>query len=126
MRFATVMRMSPNQRWVGLALLSCLWLGMGCANVEGARFYQTGTLALDAGDAELAVQHLERAAELVPDASEVHNHLGMAYAASGRHAAALGAFRRAVAIDCDNQPAQRNLAAAEGYAAHLTEAVRER
>jgi Flp pilus assembly protein TadD len=116
-----------RRHWLaGLIALPLLWLGAGCANVEGGRYYQSGTLALDAGDTELAVAHLERAAQLVPDASEVHNHLGLAYAADGRHAAALAAFRRAVDIDCDNQPAQRNLAAAEAYAAHLAEAARAR
>ena len=52
-----------------------------------------------------------------PRASEVQNHLGLAYAEQGRHADALAAFRRAVEIDCGNEAAQRNLHAAEARAA---------
>jgi len=40
--------------------------------------YQNGTSALDRGDSQQAVVELERAAELVPEASEVQNHLGLA------------------------------------------------
>jgi len=58
------------------------------------------------------VAELESAAERVPHASEVHNHLGLAYASAGRHDEALAAWRRAVELDCDNEAAQRNLAAA--------------
>lgn len=93
----------------GLSLLG----GGGCASLDGARLYRSGTRALDRGDAQRAVADLERAAELVPQASEIQNHLGLAYAAAGRDAAALRAFRRALAIDCDNAAAQENLAAAQ-------------
>lgn len=96
-------------RWAALALLL---LG-GCASLEGAQLYQSGTDALDRGDATRAVADLERAAELVPQASEIQNHLGLAYAASGRDADALTAFRRAVELDCDNEAAVENLRVAE-------------
>lgn len=86
---------------------------VGCASLEGARLYRDGTAALDRGQPEEAVLLLERAAERVPQASEIQNHLGIAYAAVGRHDAALAAWRRAVALDCDNAAARRNLAAAE-------------
>jgi len=86
--------------------------GLGCATVSGARHYQAGTAALERGDAERAVQDLETAARELPEASEIQNHLGLAYEASGRPAAALAAFERAVALDCDNQPARHNLALA--------------
>ena len=56
---------------------------------------------------------LERAAALAPHASEIQNHLGLAYAASGREGDALRAFRRAVDLDCDNRQALHNLAVAE-------------
>lgn len=53
----------------------------------------------------------------MPHASEVHNHLGLAYTEQGRSADALAAFRRAVELDCDNRAAKHNLGAAEARAA---------
>jgi Flp pilus assembly protein TadD len=84
----------------------------GCASFEAARLYDRGSAALDRGDAQTAIADLERAARLAPEASEVQNHLGLAYAAAGRRGDALAAFERAVDLDCDNAAAQENLAAA--------------
>jgi Flp pilus assembly protein TadD len=96
------------------ALLLALALALpGCATLDGARLYRSGTEALDAGDAARAVRDLERAAALVPHASEIQNHLGLAYQAQGRDADALAAFERAVALDCDNEAARRNLRVAQ-------------
>jgi Flp pilus assembly protein TadD len=89
---------------------------LGCASVEGHRHFEAGNAALDRGDAALAVAELERAAALVPGASEVQNHLGIAYAAAGRDADALAAFERAIALDCDNRAAAENLRAARRVA----------
>jgi Flp pilus assembly protein TadD len=86
----------------------------GCSAIEGARLYREGTRALEAGDAAHAVNALERAAERAPEASEVQNHLGLAYLASGRRGDAVRAFERAVALDCDNAAAQHNLAVLRG------------
>jgi Flp pilus assembly protein TadD len=94
----------------------------GCATYEGARLYDRGSAALERGDAAAAVADLERAAALVPHASEVQNHLGLAYDAQGRPGDALTAFQRAVALDCDNAAAQRNLRAAEARTAAVGEA----
>lgn len=96
-----------------VALLLVTLASVGCATYRGARLYSSGTEALDRGDTTRAIADLERAAELVPHASEIQNHLGLAYAAEGREREALLAFRRAVALDCDNQAARRNLRAAE-------------
>lgn len=85
----------------------------GCASYRGARLYRSGTGALDHGDSRAAIADLERAAELVPRASEVQNHLGLAYAAAGREEDALLAFRRAVDLDCGNEAAGHNLRLAE-------------
>jgi Flp pilus assembly protein TadD len=90
---------------------------LGCAAVEGHRHFEAGNAALDQGDATLAVAELERAAALVPEASEVQNHLGLAYAAAGRDTEARAAFERAVALDCDNRAAVENLDAARRRAA---------
>ena len=96
-----------------VALLLAALASVACATYQGGRLYSSGTEALDRGDTTRAIADLERAAELVPHASEIQNHLGLAYAAEGRHREALLAFRRAVALDCDNQAARRNLRAAE-------------
>jgi Flp pilus assembly protein TadD len=88
----------------------CALLCAGCGAIEGARLYREGTHALDRGDAEQAVIALERAAERAPEASEVQNHLGLAYLALGRRGAARLAFERALALDCANDAARHNLA----------------
>jgi Flp pilus assembly protein TadD len=96
-----------------LAALLVSGLGLGaCAPLRAARLYDSGTEALDRGDLARAVEDLERAAALVPRASEVQNHLGLAYAAAGREDEALAAFERAVALDCGNRAARENLAVA--------------
>ncbi len=91
----------------------------GCATFEGARLYERGTQALDRGDTATAIADLEHAAQLVPQSSEIQNHLGLARVAAGQHDAALVAFRRAVELDCSNEAAQQNLAAAEARRARL-------
>jgi len=95
---------------VALAVVVCVG---GCATFQGARLYRRGSIALERGEVERAVADLERATALVPHASEMQNHLGLAYAASGREEDALRAFRRAVELDCDNRQALHNLAVAE-------------
>jgi len=102
-------------RDLGRALATALCaLLFGCSAIEGARLYHEGTRALERGDAGSAVRSLESAAERAPDVSEIQNHLGIAYLASGRRDDALRAFERAVALDCDNAAARRNLALLRG------------
>ena len=91
-------------------------LVLGCSSFRAARLYQSGTSALDRGDTTQAITELERAAEIVPEASEVQNHLGLAYQAAGRKRDAESAFRRAVALDCDNAAAAQNLRVVEAHA----------
>ncbi|MDH3521125.1 MAG: tetratricopeptide repeat protein [Myxococcales bacterium] len=101
---------------LGIAALAGLALAVsiaGCASYRGARLYRAGSAALERGEIASAVESLERAAALVPHASEIQNHLGLAYQAAGRREEALRAFRRSVALDCDNRPAAHNLALAE-------------
>lgn len=100
-----------------LAVGTSLALVLGCTSLEGARLYARGTDALERGDGAEAVVELERAAELLPEASPVQNHLGLAYVQVGRDAEARAAFQRAVDLDCSNQAAQHNLRAAK--AGHL-------
>jgi len=104
----------PSLRPGGIAVLLTLTLALaGCASYEAFRLYKSGTAALDRGESERAISDLERAAGLVPEASEVQNHLGLAYAAAGRDGDALIAFRRAVDLDCNNRAAVDNLRVAE-------------
>lgn len=98
---------------LALTLAAALALAAGCATWRGARLYDEGTAALDRGDSAAAIDALERAAVLVPQASEIQNHLGLAYQAEGRDADALRAFQRAVALDCQNEAAVHNLRLAE-------------
>ncbi len=90
-------------------------LALGCSSFRAARLYQSGTSALDRGDSGQAIAELERAAELSPKASEVQNHLGLAYQAAGRESDAEFAFRRAVALDCGNAAAVENLRVVEAH-----------
>lgn len=95
------------------AVVAFVLLLSSCATFEGYRHFRLGTAALDRGELTRAVVELELAARLVPQRSEVQNHLGLAYAAAGRPLDALAAFERAVALDCDNAAAQQNLSAAK-------------
>ena len=90
-------------------------LAAGCSSFRAAQLYQSGTKALDQGNARRAVLDLREASRLEPQASEIQNHLGLAYAAAGNHDLAFAAFRRAVDLDCENAAAQQNLAAAEVF-----------
>ncbi len=93
--------------------LGAVVLALGCSSFRAARLYQSGTSALDRGDSTQAIAELERAAEFSPEASEVQNHLGLAYQAAGRESDAELAFRRAVALDCGNAAAVENLRVVE-------------
>lgn len=105
---------------LAVTLLSTPLAVAGCASLEGARLYRSGTEALERGDAARATRELSRAAELLPQASEIQNHLGLAHLAEGRKAEARRAFERAVLLDCDNGSARHNLAVllAEPGSAH--------
>lgn len=81
----------------------------GCAKFEAARLYDRGTAAIESGETARAIAHLERAATLAPEVSEIQNHLGIAYQAAGRDREAAGAFERALELDCDNAAARTNL-----------------
>jgi Flp pilus assembly protein TadD len=94
------------------AAVALAFLLTGCTTLEGYRHFRLGGAALEQGDVPRAIVELELAARLVPERSEVQNHLGIAYVAAGRPYEALAAFERAVALDCDNAEAQENLAAA--------------
>jgi len=79
--------------------------------MEAVRLADRGSAAIDRGDTEAAISDLEAAVGLMPESAAIVNNLGVAYLAAGRKNAALAAFERAVVLDCDHQPAQRNLKA---------------
>ena len=99
-----------------LAIVLAALPAAGCAGVEGARLYRSGSEALERGDTQRAVADLEAAAGRAPRVSEVHNRLGIAYAAAGRREDAIRAFESALEIDCSNATAARNLRRAQAEA----------
>lgn len=103
--------------WVraGLVLGLLAILGVACESravrsLQAGRLYTTGTDALDRGNHQTAIAQLEEAATLVPDASEIRNHLGLAYWSAGDSERARAAFEAAIDLDCDNEAARSNLA----------------
>lgn len=119
-RFRFVWLRARLRARVGAGLASPLLLlafvfASGCAAwppvraIEAARYYARGTEALERGDAPAAIGALERASALQPNASEIQNHLGLAYWSGARRGDALRALERAVELDCDNRAAQANL-----------------
>ena len=103
-------------RRIGFVLAFAATSGLACSSlppvraIRAARYYAAGSEALDRGDAAVAIAELERAASLMPNASEIQNHLGLAYWSDGREDAALAALGRALELDCDNAAARVNLA----------------
>lgn len=96
-----------------LVLVLLLAPSAGCEStlmqtLRGARDYSAGSKALERGDSARAVVLLSQAAALVPRASEIQNHLGLAYWADGDRDRARIAFDRAIELDCDNAAARRN------------------
>ncbi len=102
-------------RVAGTLLLAGL-LSTGCGSLRAAELYNSGSRALDRGEVAQAIAQLEEAVLVRPGVSEIHNHLGLAYAAAGRSQEALQAFDRAVALDCSNRAARQNQAAARARA----------
>ena len=108
------------------ARVACIVLGLaglltmiGCQSApvlawQGARHYASGNAALDRGEAQTAIGEFERAAELVPHASEIRNHLGLAYWAAGQPDRARQAFEIALELDCENEASKLNLARLAG------------
>jgi Flp pilus assembly protein TadD len=102
------------RRWLRIPVLGLACVGLAaCASFEGARHYRSGSAALERGEVAQAITELEQAAVLLPDASEVRNHLGIAYLEAGRSDDALREFEEAVLLDCTNDAALHNLRAAQ-------------
>ena len=101
----------PLPRLRHVLLIALALAGAGCASFQAAQWAERGSRAIDEGRFVQAITDLERAVALAPEAAPLHNHLGVAYLGAGRKAEARQAFEQAVALDCDHQPAQRNLRA---------------
>lgn len=91
-----------------LALVLGIVFLAGCSSFRAAKLYQSGSAALDRGDVVQSIAELEEASRLAPNASEIQNHLGLAYAEAGEHARAQAAFNRALELDCENSAARQN------------------
>jgi len=61
--------------------------------------YAAGRQAIETRNWTVAVQRLEQAERRYPDNADLHNYLGYAYRNLGRYDAALGHYRRAIALD---------------------------
>lgn len=94
-------------------LLAALLTLAGCAASRGASLYRAGTRAISQGDTDRAIANLEEANALLPDRSEILNHLAIAYGSAGRTEEALALFERAAELDCRNAAAASNLAVAK-------------
>jgi len=97
-----------------VAVVGLVGLSLGCETTavrafRGARHYAAGNDALANKDGARAIEELEQAAVLVPHASEIQNHLGLAYWSEGEFKAARNSFERALELNCENQAAALNL-----------------
>ncbi len=123
-------RRRPARRVVAALLVLGLSSG-GCAeatrdlraSMQGARHYAAGSEALDRGDATTALHELREAARLVPHASEIQNHLGIAYWREGDLALARAAFETALELDCENEAARRNLDRLDAHRSKASRAI---
>ncbi len=75
------------------------------------------------GRADLARAHLERAAQLEPNAPEREWFLGQLYATDGRAAEALRAYHAALALDASYLPARVELASIAEHEGRVEEAI---
>jgi len=80
----------------------------GCSTVESSLNYTEGTKALEAGQYDAAIVHLEKAVALDPALARNHNNLASAYFAKGRIREGWPHVRRAVILAPRDQAAQGN------------------
>jgi tetratricopeptide (TPR) repeat protein len=106
------------KRIVILSLLPLLF--SGCATVKSSLNYTDGTRALEAGDYDTAIVHLEKAVQLDPGLSRNHNNLAAAYLAKGRIRDAWPHVRKAVILQPRNTAAHGNFRRCFGGLIDLT------
>jgi predicted TPR repeat methyltransferase len=66
------------------------------------------------GDVDGALRTLERAAALEPGYANIYFNMALVHESRGDFAAAASCYRRGLALDPDNEEAQRRLAAVGG------------
>jgi tetratricopeptide (TPR) repeat protein len=94
------------------------------AQLDAASQSIIGRLALELGDANLAIEYLTRAARDAPDAATL-GALGLALGMQGKRAEAIAALEQAVRLDPTNVAGHLNLAVAYAQAGRLPDARRE-
>jgi Flp pilus assembly protein TadD len=98
------------RRWTATVFLAALLSAApGCSTWKATQLYKSGTEAIEAGETRRAITDLEEASELMPGSADIQNHLGIAYLQAGSRVEARNAFARAVALDCSDPAAKRNL-----------------
>lgn len=80
----------------------------GCSTVKSSISYTEGTEALQAGQYDTAIAHLERAVALDPEVARNHNNLASAYFAKGRIRDGWTHVRKAVIYAPRDQSGQMN------------------
>ena len=97
-----------------LTVLCCDWLGVPPSSVErsGQKAEWNGalgTMYFYRGDPRTALKQYRNAPELAPGSSKVRSNLGLLCHKTGRNSEASGEFRRAPALDPNNQEAVNDL-----------------
>lgn len=77
---------------------------------NGVALYHLGTLELQRSNIRLGTEMLEATVALMPDTSQVHNNLGIAYKMAGRFSDASAAFEKALQLDPKQSATYFNLA----------------
>jgi tetratricopeptide (TPR) repeat protein len=87
-------------------------------------YYNVGVSLFETGDDTRALQYLEKAEALVPDAAPIQDHLGRVHAALGDPERAAEHFRRAAELRPGDTDQRRRLAGALADAGRVNEAIR--
>jgi len=97
----------------------------GPRDMRGEAEHLLGVLARTRGEFDVALAHLERAAELHPGTADIPYERGLTLEAAGRADDALAAFEAAVAADRNHVPSRFRLARAYRRAGRDDDAARE-
>ncbi|MCC6644041.1 MAG: response regulator [Polyangiaceae bacterium] len=92
-------------------------------SAEAEACLNAGVAAWQAGDLDLAIEHLRRGVEIDPLAFRLHFHLGLLYGKKGRVYEAIAELEAAVEQNAKHFPAVKNLAVLYQKAGFKTKAV---
>ena len=112
-----------------MILLLILFLTMACSTSEQTNkkaeiYYSHGSSKLMTKEYTEALELLQKAEQLHPNDSKVHNNLGMAYYFKNRFDMAKIHLNKAIKLDSKNSDAKNNLASILYHENNLTEAKR--